>query len=81
MHDKLIDNDHSASGRRTTVGSPRRASAETVCEKPAQIQVRRKEGRVEAILVTCACGEQITVNCEYADDQMMTDNAKEATHA
>ena len=47
-------------GSRARVG-PRDAT----CEEP-EIQVQRKDGRIDSILIRCSCGEQITVHCQYA---------------
>ncbi|MEM8736299.1 MAG: hypothetical protein AAGG44_18865 [Planctomycetota bacterium] len=34
-------------------------------EKKADIHVHKVDDRIESIVVTCACGEKITIVCEY----------------
>lgn len=33
----------------------------------AEVTVRKKDGVVQAIVVTCPCGEEILVDCVYSD--------------
>ena len=30
-----------------------------------KIEVQKNNGRIEVIVVTCSCGEQITIDCQY----------------
>jgi hypothetical protein len=35
--------------------------------KQPEIHVYKQDGRVTSILITCACGEQVTVLCDYEE--------------
>lgn len=37
-------------------------------EKKADIHVHKVDDRIESIVVTCACGEKITIVCEYPNE-------------
>jgi hypothetical protein len=32
-----------------------------------EIQVNKRDGRVESIVISCRCGEQITIVCDYPE--------------
>lgn len=52
-----------AAGSRVRVG-PRRQE-----KRPPEIQVRKRDGRIESIVVTCSCGEQVTLVCDYEQEK------------
>lgn len=52
---------HQAAEPKVRVGPPKPDKT-----KPA-IDVHKRDGRVESLVITCACGERITVVCDYAE--------------
>lgn len=71
MQDKLTDLtrlDNQFDHKRLVGSKVRIGPREQVDAKPKpQISVQKVDGRVQSLLITCACGEQITVVCEYAE--------------
>jgi hypothetical protein len=69
MQDKLANStcvsdpspSRSAAGSSVRIGPRRPTSSET------DIQVNKRDGQVESIVINCRCGEQITIVCDYAE--------------
>ena len=68
MQDKLnesIETDNYGHVK-TVVGSKARVGPRDNTKAQPEIDVRKEDGRVHSIVITCPCGEQVTVVCEYA---------------
>ncbi len=57
----VLANAHDGSqGQRVKIGP------KVACNAPPELHVQKKDGRIETIVVSCPCGEQITIHCDYA---------------
>lgn len=63
MEDKLAVD--SPQRRHRTVGSRVRVGPKQGCVAEPEIRVNKSGDRVESIVITCSCGEEITVICGY----------------
>jgi hypothetical protein len=48
---------------RLAVGAP----LDDVCQSTPKVQVRQRNGVVAEIVVTCGCGQQTVLECDYSD--------------
>ncbi len=68
MQDKLVSstgNENPDHARR--IGSSVRIGPRGQANQP-DIHVHKQGERIETIVITCSCGKQITINCDYAED-------------
>jgi hypothetical protein len=49
-------------GAKTRVGPRQQAT------RPPEIHVQQRDGRIESIVITCSCGQQVTVVCDYEEN-------------
>lgn len=64
MQDSVTDM-HSALHSKKSASSVRIGPKNIMKENKPDIHVHRVNDRVESIVVTCACGEKITIQCDY----------------
>lgn len=50
-----------------SVGPKVRVGPRELSQPQTQIHVHKDGDRIEALTITCSCGEQITVQCNYND--------------
>ncbi len=50
-----------------TVGSKVRVGPRAQERSQPEIHVQKQEGRIASIVVTCSCGEQVTIVCDYEE--------------
>jgi len=69
MQDKLMDSTclSDLHGSPRVAGSTVRIGPRRQTNSVPEIHVNKRDGHVECIVITCACGEQITVVCDYAE--------------
>ena len=71
MQDKLRNTTVTVDDRRATrlVGSRVNGAPSTSRAPKSEIHVNKQGDRIESIVVTCACGEQVTLFCDYSESK------------
>ena len=67
MQDKLISSTNANPDHARRIGSSVRIGPRGHGNQP-DIHVHKQGERIESIVITCSCGQQITIDCGYAED-------------